>query len=96
MNDQASPAKTAGYAAFVMVWLALVALTLVLVGLSVTVGGKAAVAAMLLVTPTKASLVFYYFMDLKNESTTLRFMVFAALGVLVIFIGLLFTDFLYR
>ena len=80
----------------VRVWLALVALTLVLVGVSTTLGGTAAVVAMLVVTPTKASLVGYVFMDLRHENNAIRTMVLVALGTLVVFIGLLFSDFLYR
>jgi cytochrome c oxidase subunit IV len=85
-----------GYPTFVKVWLALVVLTLVLVGLSATHVPGLAVIAMLVITPTKASLVFVYFMHLKYESTALKYMVAIALFAVVIFVGLTFTDFLFR
>jgi cytochrome c oxidase subunit 4 len=85
-----------GYATFVKVWLALVVLTLGLVGLSATHVPGLAVLAMLVITPAKASLVFVYFMHLKYESTALKYMVAIALFAVVIFVGLTFTDFLFR
>jgi cytochrome c oxidase subunit IV len=88
--------RVIGYATFIKVWLALVGLTTVLVALSVAHMPGLAVLAMLLITPTKASLVFFYFMHLKYESTALKYMVAIALGALVIFVGLTFTDYLFR
>jgi cytochrome c oxidase subunit 4 len=55
-----------------------------------------ALLGLLIVTPTKASLVFYYFMHLKYESAALKYMVAIAIAVLVIFVGLTFTDYLFR
>ena len=85
-----------GYGTFIKVWLVLVALTAVLVGLSVTGTPNLALLGLLVITPTKASLVFFYFMHLKYESTALKYMVAIAIAVLVIFIGLTFTDYLFR
>jgi caa(3)-type oxidase subunit IV len=96
VRDESNQENVAGYAALVRVWAALVALTLVLVAVSAWLGGAVAVVAMLLITPAKASIVSYFFMDLKEASTTLRNMVFAVLGTLLVFIGLLFSDYLYR
>jgi cytochrome c oxidase subunit IV len=84
------------YATFIKVWVALVVLTAVLVGLSSTHSPNLTLLGLLVVTPTKVSLVFLYFMHLKHESTALKYMVAVALAVLVIFIGLTFTDFLLR
>jgi cytochrome c oxidase subunit 4 len=80
---------------FVAVWAALLALTGLLVGVS-QLGADVAVWAMLLVTPLKAGLVFYYFMHLKYEGLLLKAMVFVALATLVVFIGLLFLDISFR
>ena len=80
---------------FVAVWAVLVALTGLLVGVS-HLGTEVAVWAMLLVTPLKAGLVFYYFMHLKYEGLLLKAMVFVALATLVVFIGLLFLDISFR
>ncbi len=85
-----------GYATFVKVWAALVVLTLALVGLSATHSPNLILVGLLVLTPTKASLVFYYFMHLKYENAALKYMVVATLGVLVIFLFLTFTDYLYR
>jgi cytochrome c oxidase subunit 4 len=82
MQTQAEPPHIVGYATFIKVWIALVVLTGLLVGL--------------IITPTKASLVFFYFMHLKYESAALKYMVAAAIAVLIIFIGLTFSDYLFR
>jgi len=96
MQQQADSTHAFGYGLYVKVWLALVALTAALVALSLSRKPNLALLGLLAITPTKASLVFYYFMHLKYESVTLKYMVAAALGVLVIFIGLTFSDYLYR
>jgi caa(3)-type oxidase subunit IV len=96
VNSDSSHAHVMGYGALALVWAALVLLTLVLVGVSAWLGGAAAVIAMLLITPTKASIVSYFFMDLKDGGSTLRNMVFAVVATMVVFIGLLFSDYLYR
>jgi cytochrome c oxidase subunit IV len=88
--------STMGYGSLTLVWAALVTLTFMLVGFSVWLGGAAAVVAMLLITPTKASIVSYFFMDLRDAPPALRNMVFAVISTLVVFIFLLFADYLYR
>ena len=85
-----------GYGTFIKVWLTLVALTGALVGLSATHSPNLALIGLLVITPTKASLVFFYFMHLKYESAALKYMVAIAIAVLVIFVGLTFTDYLFR
>jgi cytochrome c oxidase subunit 4 len=96
IQKQAGPPHIVGYATFIKVWIALVVLTGLLVGLSVTHRPNLALLGLLTVTPTKASLVFFYFMHLKYESAALRYMVAAAIAVLIIFIGLTFSDYLFR
>jgi cytochrome c oxidase subunit IV len=85
-----------GYGTFIKVWAILVVLTLALVGLSATHNQSLMLIGLLVITPTKASLVFYYFMHLKYESAALKYMVVAALMALVVFLGLTFTDYLFR
>ncbi len=80
----------------VRVWIALLALTAILVASSRLFNGALSVWAMLILTPIKAGLVFFYFMHLKYESTFLKFLVFLTLGLLTMLIGLLFFDILYR
>lgn len=85
-----------GYGTFAAVWAVLLALTFMLVGANALLPPTAAVVATLIITPVKAGLVFYYFMHLKYESTTLKTMVFVALASLVVFIGMLFLDYPFR
>jgi cytochrome c oxidase subunit IV len=84
------------YGTFVKVWLALVILTAALVALSSLGSPNLALLGLLVITPTKASLVFLFFMHLKYEGTTLKLMVASAIAVLIIFIGLTFSDYWYR
>ena len=95
-HSEAEHGHIVGYATFIKVWVALVVLTFALVGLSATHNQSLILLGLLVITPTKASLVFYYFMHLKYENTALKYMVVATLGVLVIFLFLTFTDYLYR
>jgi cytochrome c oxidase subunit IV len=96
MQDHAEPTHVVGYATFIKVWVALVALTLLLVGLSAAHSPNLILAGLLIITPLKASLVFFYFMHLKYESAGLKLMVAIALGALIIFVGLTFMDYLFR
>jgi cytochrome c oxidase subunit 4 len=96
MQTEAEPPHIVGYATFIKVWIALVVLTGLLVGLSVTHRPNLALLGLLFITPTKACLVFFYFMHLKYESAALKFMVTAAIGALIIFIALTFSDYLFR
>jgi cytochrome c oxidase subunit 4 len=81
---------------FVRVWLVLLLLTAVLVIVSRLFHQTLSIWAMLILTPVKAGLVFFYFMHLKYEKPYLRALVFMTLGLLTLVIGLLFFDILYR
>jgi cytochrome c oxidase subunit IV len=96
IDSEAEHPHIVGYGTFIKVWVALVVLTLALVGVSATHNQALILLGLLAITPTKASLVFYYFMHLKYESAPLKYMVVATLCVLVIFLGLTFTDYLFR
>jgi cytochrome c oxidase subunit 4 len=84
------------YRVFVRVWLILLLLTAVLVSVSRLFHQTLSVWAMLILTPTKAGLVLFFFMHLKYEKPYLRALVFLTLGLLTLIIGLLFFDILYR
>ena len=84
------------YRTYVRVWLLLLVLTAILVFASKVFHELLSVWAMLLITPVKAGLVFFFFMHLKYEKPFLRALVFLTLGLLVMVIGLLFFDILYR
>jgi cytochrome c oxidase subunit IV len=84
------------YRTFVRVWVLLLGLTAVLVATSKLFHQALSVWAMLILTPVKAGLVLFYFMHLKYEKPYLRTLLFLTLGLLIMFIGLLFFDILNR
>ncbi|MBN2322008.1 MAG: cytochrome C oxidase subunit IV family protein [Acidobacteria bacterium] len=84
------------YRTYIVVWLVLLALTAILVLASELFHEALAVWAMLVLTPIKAGLVFFFFMHLKYEKTTLKALVFMTLGLLVMVIALFFLDISYR
>jgi cytochrome c oxidase subunit 4 len=79
------------YRTFVTVWALLVGLTALLVLVSRS-GQSAAIWGLLLITPVKAALVFYFFMHLRYEGLLLKTVVGVALVTLLIFFSLLFSD----
>jgi len=89
------PAEHPGYATFVKVWVALLALTGLLT-LASRLGDQYAVWALIVLAPMKAGLVFYYFMHLKYEGALLKGVVLVTLGTLLIFFVLLFSDVAFR
>ena len=91
MNGHIIPYRT-----LAVVWLLLILFTAILVSASLFFHETLSVAAMLILTPIKAGLVFFYFMHLKYEKTYLKALVFLTLGLLVLVIGILFSDVLYR
>lgn len=84
-----------GYGTYIQVWVALLLLTGLLVMLS-HLGPRQAVWGLLTITPLKAGLVFYFFMHLKYEGPLLKGLVLVALGTLLIFFSLLFSDIAFR
>lgn len=78
------------------IWLALLALTALTVTITrVELGGYKVVGA-LAIACLKAGLVIAVFMHMKYEGRLLRWLLFLALLTLAIFIGLTFSDVLYR
>ncbi len=84
------------YRILVKVWAFLILLTAILVAASKLYHEVLSVPAMLIITPVKAGLVFFFFMHLKYEKTYLKALVFMTLALLVLVIGLLFSDVLNR
>ena len=84
------------YQTFLKVWLVLLFITATLVYVSASRHVALSVPAMLILTPLKAGLVFYYFMHLKYEKPFLRAMVFITLALLILFIGFVFLDISFR
>jgi len=85
------PART-----LVAVWATLVALTLALVAAIRFAPGNPGIVATMVITPTKAALVLWFFMHLKAEGRAIRYMVLAALLTILVFIGLLMLDYGFR
>lgn len=84
-----------GYGVFFIVWAVLLVLTTLLVLLSRT-GQDAAVWGLMIITPLKAALVFYFFMHLRYEGLLLKTVIGVALVTLIIFFALLFSDVAFR
>ena len=96
MEHSEAHAHIIQYRTFFRVWLLLLLFTAILVITSKLWHEALSVWAMLILTPAKAGLVFFYFMHLKYEKPYLRALVFLTLGFLTLFIGLLFFDILNR
>ncbi len=90
------PTHLVPYGTYVRVWAVLVVLTGLLVVAGRGFHEALAVPGLLTITPLKASLVVYFFMHLRQERPYLKGMVFVALGTLMIFLGLLFSDVAFR
>jgi len=75
------------------IWAALVALTGALVAANHYAPGNPGIVATLVITPTKAALVLWFFMHLREEARVVRYMLAAALVTLVVFLGLLMLDY---
>ncbi len=87
---------TIGYTVYIFIWLGLVVLT----GLTVVVAGvdlrQIAVAVAILIASIKSVLVMNYFMHLKYEPPLFKLMVSVLIVTFFIFIGLTFSDILFR
>jgi cytochrome c oxidase subunit 4 len=96
VKDDHTEQEHTGYDVYIITWVALLILTAVTVTVAGLHLGKLSVLTAVVIAAVKASLVLYFFMHLKYEKPLFRTMVFVTIGVLVIFIGLTFTDILYR
>ncbi len=84
------------YRIFILVWGALIILTGVTVAVSRYDFGAVNIWIALSVASLKSALVLFIFMHLRQESLLFKIGLLAMLVTLVIFIGLTFTDVLYR
>ena len=96
VKDDHTEQEHTGYDVYILTWVALLILTAVTVTVAGLHLGKLSVLTAVVIAAVKTSLVLYFFMHLKYEKPLFRTMVFVTIGVLVIFIGLTFTDILYR
>ncbi len=85
------------YVRYIWVWVALVTLTAITVTTATLNFGRTGILIVLAIAAIKSTLVLLYFMNLLFEKRLmLKVLVPIAIGVLTIFIGLTYTDVLYR
>lgn len=84
------------YRTFVLVWAALLILTGITIAVSRIDTGPFHVWAALGIASVKSGLVIFYFMHMKYEKLYYKVYLFVTLVILAAFIGLTFTDVLYR
>ena len=84
------------YRVFVIVWLVLLVLTGVTVAVSQVHLGALNIWVALAIASIKSGLVIFFFMHMKFEHLYYKVYLFLTLVILAIFIGLTFTDVLYR
>jgi cytochrome c oxidase subunit IV len=84
------------YRTFILIWVALLVLTGVTVAVSRVDLGALNIWVALTVASIKSSLVLLIFMHLKQESMLFKIGILILLIILAVFIGLTFTDVLYR
>lgn len=85
------------YARYVYIWAALIVLTAITVTTASLNVGRAGILVVLAIAAIKSTLVLLYFMHLSSEKRLLlKLLVPIAICTLAIFIGLTYTDVLYR
>ena len=86
-----------GYARYIYIWVALLVLTAITVTTASLNFGRAGILVVLAIATVKSTLVLLYFMHLSSEKRLLlKLLVPIAICTLAIFIGLTFTDVMYR
>lgn len=85
-----------GVDVYVLTWIALLILTAVTVTVAGLHLGRLSVLTAVAIAGVKTAVVLSFFMHLKYEKPVFRTMVYIVIGVLAIFIGLTFTDILFR
>jgi len=85
------------YARYIRVWLALLVLTAITVAAASLNFGRISIVVVLAIAAGKSTLVLLFFMHLITEKRLLlKLLVPIAVITLAIFIGLTYTDILYR
>ena len=85
-----------GYGAYFLTWFALLVLTAITVTAAGMHFGSLSVVVALFIALIKASIVLYLFMHLKYEDTLFHRLLWVVIFAMVVFIGLTFTDTLFR
>jgi len=90
------PHEPVPYRTFILIWGALLVLTVITVAVSRVHLGALNVWVALSVASVKSSLVIFFFMHLRQESKLFKIGLLTMLVILAIFIGMTFLDILYR
>lgn len=95
-HDQETEREPLGYGVYFLAWFALLVLTsMTATAAGMNFGGWSVFVA-LVIAGIKATVVLYIFMHLRHESRLFHVMLLIVLITLVIFIGMTFTDTLFR
>ncbi len=92
-NQELHTEHTPGYGVYILVWLALMALTAITVAVAGINFGGLTIATALVIASIKSFLVLKIFMHLRSESKTFRAFVGVAILFLLISFILLFSDY---
>lgn len=93
MEHQQTPVNNRS---FLLIWAVLVALVLINVTISQMIAGSLKIWMILASATVQASLVLTVLMHLKDETKMFRLGILTLLVIVAVFIGLTFTDVLYR
>ena len=85
-----------GYGMYFLTWFSLLVLTAITVTAAGMHFGSLSVVVALFIALVKASIVLYLFMHLKYEDTLFHRLLWVVIFAIVVFIGLTFTDTLFR
>ena len=95
-HEQEGHHEPTGYGTYFVTWFALLILTAITVTAAGFDFGNMSVTVAMLIATVKASIVLAWFMHLKYEGKLFQVMLWLTLVTLAIFIGLTFTDVLFR
>ncbi len=95
-HDHETTHEPTGYGVYLLTWVALVTLTAITVTAAGFHFGALSVFVALAIACVKAGIVLNWFMHLKDEPRLFHVILLVTVVTLVIFIGLTFTDVLYR
>ncbi len=84
------------YKTFILIWVVLLVLTVVTIAVSRIQLDALNIWVALAIASIKSSLVVFIFMHLRQESKLFKIGLVTLLVIVAIFIGLTFTDVLYR
>lgn len=95
-HDEHAQHEPVGYGSYFLTWFSLLALTAITVAAAGMHFGSMSVLVALGIALIKAAIVLYLFMHLKYEDATFHRLLMIVIAAMVIFIGLTFTDTLFR